>query len=41
MKKKRLFRVFWGDEILPIYVGITVNHDYKDPVIKQPKFNGK
>ncbi len=29
-----------GDEILPSYVGIITNHD-KDPVIKQPGFNGK
>ena len=27
-----------GDEILPSYVGIIVNH-YKDPVIKQPGFH--
>ena len=26
-----MFRVFFGDEILPSYVGITVNHDYRDP----------
>ena len=33
---------FFGDEILPSYVGITVNnYNYKDPVIKQPRFNGK
>ena len=35
MKWKRLFRVFVGDEILPIYMGIVRNH-CKDPVINQP-----
>ena len=30
---------YTGDEILPSYVGIKVNH-YKDPVIKQPGFRG-
>ena len=29
-KQNRLFRVFFGDEILPSYVRITISH-YKDP----------
>ena len=29
-KQNRLLRVFFGDEILPSYVGITISH-YKDP----------
>ena len=29
-----------GDEILPSYIGIIINH-YKDPYINQPGFNGK
>ena len=43
MKKKApfcCFRGFVGDETLPSYFGIIINH-YKDPVIKQPGFNGK
>jgi len=46
MKKgsKRLFRVFVGDEVsYPVFVGnyFERNSFNKDPVIKQPGFNGK
>ena len=33
--------LFWGDEILPSYIGDYFINHHKDPVINQPGFNGK
>ena len=35
-----MWRGFVGDEILPSYVGILINHEIRIP-IKQPGFSGK
>ena len=41
LKKNLRFRgIYIGDEILPSYVGMIVNHEIRI-LIKQPGFNGK